>query len=158
MAETGISTIRPVAPGEADAVVELVGEVLREFGLVFGQGCSTDEDLRRLPASYAARGGAFWLASDPGGLIGTCGVFPLSSDMFELRKMYLRPAARGRGIGKQLLDVAITWSRERGARQIVLDTIDEMAGAIAFYEAHGFVRDDAQIRGSRCTRGYVLTL
>ena len=40
----------------------------------------------------------------------------------------------------------------------MLDTTDAMARAIAFYEAHGFVRDDAEIRGARCTRGYVLTL
>jgi hypothetical protein len=41
---------------------------------------------------------------------------------------------------------------------MVLDTVEEMAHAIAFYEAHGFVRDDAQIRGARCTRGYSRSL
>ena len=61
---------------------------------------------------------------------------------------------RGLGAGKRLLDTAIEWSRAHGGTVVVLDTVEEMAKAIAFYEAHGFVRDDAQVRGSRCTRGY----
>lgn len=41
---------------------------------------------------------------------------------------------------------------------MVLDTTEAMGAAIAFYERHGFVRDDTQIRGARCTRGYVRRL
>ena len=48
--------------------------------------------------------------------------------------------------------------RTKGGTRIVLDTIEEMTRAISFYEAHGFVRDDCQVRGSRCTRGYARTL
>ena len=40
----------------------------------------------------------------------------------------------------------------------MLDTTHPMIAAIAFYESHGFVRDDAQIRGSRCHRGYAKAL
>jgi GNAT superfamily N-acetyltransferase len=72
--------------------------------------------------------------------------------------MYLRGASRGLGIGKRLLDVAVAWVRAQGGTRMVLDTVDQMTQAIAFYEANGFVRDDAQIRGARCTRGYVRVL
>ena len=41
---------------------------------------------------------------------------------------------------------------------MVLDTVEEMTRAIAFYEANGFVRDDSYIRGSRCSRAYVRAL
>jgi hypothetical protein len=41
---------------------------------------------------------------------------------------------------------------------VVLDTTHSMSAAIAFYERNGFVRDDAQIRGARCSRGYRLDL
>lgn len=148
--------IREVETGDVPAVVALVTDVLGEFGLEFGKGATTDDELRELPASYAARGGAFWIAEHGGAVIGTCGVFPVAPATFELRKMYLRPATRGAGLGRQLLDVAVAWVRARGGTQLVLDTVEEMRAAIAFYEAHGFVRDDAQIRGSRCTRGYTL--
>ena len=56
------------------------------------------------------------------------------------------------------LDTAIAWSREHGGSSMVLDTVEEMTSAIRFYEAHGFTRDDRQIRGSRCTRGYIRPL
>jgi GNAT superfamily N-acetyltransferase len=150
--------VREVTAEDVAAVVALVAETLAEFGLEFGRGAVTDAELHDLPASYAARGGAFWVGCDGEAMLGTCGVFPVGGDAFELRKMYLRPAARGRGLGTQLLDVAVAWVTARGGTRLVLDTVDAMTRAIAFYEAHGFVRDDAQIRGSRCTRGYVRVL
>jgi putative acetyltransferase len=150
--------ILPVAAEDVPAVIGLVTEVLAEFGLRFGDGSATDEQLRALPGSYVDRGGAFWVARAGDLMVGTCGVFPVAARDFELRKMYLRPAARGQGIGHELLDEAVTFARARAAHRLVLDTTEQMAGAIAFYEAHGFIRDDAQIRGCRCTRGYARLL
>ena len=150
--------IRPIERRDVPEVLALVAGVLAEHGLVFGKGSATDDQLRDLPGSYEHHGGAFWIASHAGALVGTCGVFPLAADTFELRKMYLRPTARGLGLGKRLLDVAVDWTRARGGTCMVLDTVEEMSRAIAFYEANGFVRDDAQIRGARCTRGYARRL
>lgn len=150
--------IREVRAGDVPAVIELVAATLREFGLEFGVGAPTDEQLHHLPGSYAEHGGAFWIARDGDAIVGTAGVFPVTDGTFELRKMYLRPETRGTGIGKRLLDTAIAWSREHGGRWLVLDTVEAMSRAIAFYERHGFVRDDAQRRGSRCSRGYALPL
>jgi len=146
--------IRPVERRDVPAVVALVTDVLAEFGMTFGN--STDDALLELPESYAT--GAFWVAYDGDALAGTCGVFPVAPTTFELRKMYLRPTVRGLGLGTRLLDVAVAWARDRGGTSLVLDTTEQMARAIAFYEAHGFVRDDAQIRGARCSRGYARPL
>ncbi len=148
--------LREVRASDVPEVLALVAEVLAEHGLEFGRGSPTDEQLHHLPSSYAS--GAFWVAHHHGALIGTCGVDPVEPGTCELRKMYLRPSARGLGAGKQLLDVAVAWTRAHGGTRLVLDTVESMARAIAFYEANGFVRDDTQIRGARCTRGYVLSL
>jgi GNAT superfamily N-acetyltransferase len=151
--------VREVRDGDVRHVVTLVTDVLAEFGLRFGAGSTTDDEVTQLPGSYADRGGAFWVATDEAGLIlGTCGAFPVAPSVYELRKMYLLPAARGRGAGRQLLDACVAWTRARGALRLVLDTTEQMDRAIAFYEKHGFVRDDAQIRGARCSRGYALDL
>ncbi|MDQ3335432.1 MAG: GNAT family N-acetyltransferase [Myxococcota bacterium] len=151
--------IRPVAAGDVPEVIQLVADTLAEFGLEFGKGSQTDEELHQLPASYAARGGQFWIArAESGELLGTAGMYPLSPTTFELRKMYLRPTSRGLGLGKQLLDTCAAWTQRRGGTHIVLDTMEKMQRAIAFYEAHGFVRDDTHIRGSRCSRGYIKAL
>jgi putative acetyltransferase len=154
------SLIRPIAAGDVPAAVELVRDSLAEFGLTFGNGSPTDEEVRGLPASYADRGGAFFAAidADSGALLGTAGVFPIERGVYELRKMYLRPEARGHGVGARLFDACLGFCRERGAERMVLDTLHAMTAAVAFYEKRGFVRDDSQIRSSRCSRGYRLDL
>lgn len=150
--------VRPVEASDVAAVTALVADVLGEFGLEFGTGSPTDDELFALPASYARAGGAFWVALRAGELLGTCGVFPVAAGTYELRKMYLRGESRGLGIGKRLLDTAVEWTRAQGGTRMVLDTIDAMKQAIAFYEANGFVRDDAQKRAARCSRGYLRML
>jgi len=150
--------IREVTADDVPAVVAHVTEVLAEFGLTFGTGSPTDDQLRGLPGSYRDHGGMFWVAYVDGALVGTAGVFPVEPGTFELRKMYLRPTTRGLGIGKRLLDTCIEWTRAQGGDRIGCDTIDAMQRAIAFYEANGFVRDDSQMRAERCTRGYRLDL
>jgi putative acetyltransferase len=150
--------IRQVTSEDVPDVIRIVADTLAEFGLEFGQGSSTDDELRDLPSSYALCGGAFWVAHHDGALVGTCGMYPVKPKLYELRKMYLRPASRGLGLGKRLLDHALDWTRARGGTHVVLDTMEKMTRAIAFYEQHGFVRDDAQIRGTRCSRGYIRAL
>jgi putative acetyltransferase len=151
--------IRPVVAADVPQVVALVRDTLAEFGLVFGEGAETDAPVLDLPRSYEATGGAFWVAVAPNGdIVGTCGVAPVAPGDYELRKMYLRPDVRGAGVAQRLLDECVAWARARSGRRIVLDTIHEMDRAIRFYERNGFVRDDAQIRGSRCSRGYARVL
>jgi len=152
--------VREVVASDVTEIVDHVARVLAEFGLTFGTGSPTDDQLRGLPGSYAEHGGAFWIARVDNVLVGTCGVFPVdaATRTFELRKMYVRPTSRGLGVGAKLLDVAVEWVRAHGGRRIGLDTIDEMTRAIEFYEAHGFVRDDSQMRAARCTRGYLRVL
>jgi putative acetyltransferase len=150
-----VVTVRPVTTVDVPGVVALVRETLAEFGLRFGEGSKTDDELAALPASYEKEGGAFWVAVDAGGsIVGTCGVFPVGAGDVELRKMYLHPGARGTGLGKRLLEESVSWCRAHGVGRLVLDTTEQMTRAIAFYEANGFVRDDTQVRGSRCSRGY----
>jgi GNAT superfamily N-acetyltransferase len=150
--------VREVEAADVTEVVALVRDVLAEFGLQFGEGSPTDAELAALPASYRARGGAFWVALAEGAIVGTCGVFPVAPATFELRKMYLRPATRGLGVGRALLETAVAWTRAQGGERLVLDTTEQMQRAIAFYESHGFVRDDTQVRGARCSRGYTRVL
>ncbi len=152
-------SIRAITEGDVEGAVAVVRDTLAEYGLEFGVGSETDNDVRQLPGSYTTRGGHFLVAVDDAGtVVGTAGVFPLEPGVYELRKMYLRPDVRGHGLGARLFDACLAFCREQTARQVVLDTRENMTTAIAFYERRGFVRDDAQKRGSRCTRGYRLEL
>jgi putative acetyltransferase len=149
-------TVREALRSDVPEITELVREVLAEFGLVFGIGSKTDEEVTRLPDSYVDHGGAFWVATDSTNqVIGSCGVFPIDETTLEVRKMYLYPRARGQGAAQLLMDVCVDFARNTGKKKLVLDTIHQMDRAITFYEKNGFVRDDSQIRGARCTRGYI---
>lgn len=139
---------------DVPAIVALVTHTLAEFGIVFGQGSPTDEQLLLLPGSYEDAGGRFFVIEIGGRLVGTAGVFPISAGVYELRKMYLETTARGHGVGQHLPDACVRYVRERAGRRIVLDTTEQMTAAIAFYEKNGFVRDDAYISAPRCSRGY----
>lgn len=146
--------IRHVEAGDVAAVVELVRTTLAEFGIVFGEGAETDVQLEQLPGSYTGSGGAFFVAVDEAQVIGTAGLALVEPGLFELRKMYLRPEARGRGVGQLLFDACLAHAIAHGGKRIVLDTTEKMTTAIAFYERNGFVRDDTQRRAPRCSRGY----
>jgi len=152
--------IREVQSSDVDAVVALVRTTLAEFGITFGQGAETDEQLSHLPASYTAHGGAFFVAEENGVLVGTAGVAALPDEpgVFELRKMYLSPSTRGKGVGQQLFDACRRCVTPTGGNRVGVDTTGKRTAAIAFYERNGFVRDDTQRRASRCSRGYRLDL
>lgn len=150
--------VRPVLAADVPRVEALLRAVLQEFGLAFGEGSATDAQVLELPTSYTDHGGAFWVAEIDGELRGTCGVFPVAPGVMELRKMYLTASSRGHGIGAALLAEATAFARAAGAARLVLDTTEQMKAAIAFYERHGFVRDDTEVRGARCSRGYALAL
>jgi putative acetyltransferase len=150
--------IKEIEAAEVPQAIALVRDTLAEFGLSFGEGSPTDGQLHGLPGSYRDGGGAFFVALDEGVVIGTAGIAPVGEGRYELRKMYLRPGTRGRGVGQQLLQACLDFAKRQAARAVVLDTREEMKAAIAFYEKNGFVRDDAQKRASRCTRGYRLDL
>jgi putative acetyltransferase len=156
--ETAIPIIRPVRAGDVAAVLALVRTTLAEFGLGLGEGADSDALLANLPGSYADAGGAFFVAELGGALVGTAGLARLGNSDFELQKMFLSPATRGKGVGRKLLTACLDVARAAGARRVVLDTNSRMTDAIAFYEKSGFVRDDSVCHAGRCDRGYRLDL
>jgi putative acetyltransferase len=151
--------VERISEAHVPQAIELVRATLAEFGLAFGEGSATDAQMLGLPGSYRDVGGEFFVALDKEGmLVGTAGVAPVAETTLELRKMYLAPHTRGHGVGQALLEACLAFCRAHGAKAVVLDTVDDMHAAVAFYERNGFKRDDTQIRGCRCSRGYRLDL
>src|SRR5438477_12082376 len=94
-----------------------------------------DEELRTLPGRYAPPQGSLLLA--PGR--GCVGLRPLDTQTAEMKRLFVRPAARGQGLGRTLAQAAIADARERGYSRMVLDTIGEKMGeAGALYRPLGF--------------------
>ena len=121
-------------PAHVDGYRELVIDTLREFG--FEPDSRIDPDLKDPLGSYSA----LWVALADGEVVGSVAFRDLGDGALELKRMYLRREARGRGLGKRLLATALDYARESGADVVRLDTSERMETARHLYEAHGFVR------------------
>jgi GNAT superfamily N-acetyltransferase len=122
--------LRVAEPGPA---LEEVRALLREYWDSFGftpcfQGF--DEELASLPGDYA-------LFLDPGA--GCVAIRPLAARTAEMKRLYVRPSARGSGLGRRLALHAIEYARAQGYERVLLDTIAErMTAAVALYRSLGF--------------------
>ena len=105
------------------------------FDLGF-QGWS--EELARLPGAYAPPGGVLLLAMDGERPLGCVALRRYDGDAAEMKRLYLRPEARGRGFGVALVEAALAEARRLGYRRVRLDTVPGMEAAQAIYRSLGF--------------------
>ena len=130
-------------PGSAPRIaladdVELVRTLFREYAEGIGVDLSFqgfEEELAALPAGYDAILVA-WLAGEPAGCVG---VRSLGDGICEMKRLYLRPAARGAGVGRALAESVIERARALGYTRMRLDTMPSMAVAVTLYRSLGFV-------------------
>lgn len=141
---------------ENSALVEQVRELFREYYEWLGQSvCSRRlaEEIADLPGPYAPPEGRLLLARrtwveeghceastdhrrEP---LGCVGVRPHHAEACEVKRLYVRPAARGMGLGRALLDAALAAAREIGYREALVTTLpDTMPTAREMYVRSGF--------------------
>jgi putative acetyltransferase len=131
----------PATPEELDSVRDIFREYARGLGvdLCFQQ---FDQELADLPGDYAAPRGALMVATVDGELAGCCALRPLDTADYpnsaEMKRLYVRKAFRGFGLGRQLAEAALDAARQGGYACVLLDTLDEMEAARALYVDLGF--------------------
>ena len=113
------------------------------------------EEIDVIPEYYAARQGGFWIATEDEAVVGMFGLERAGEGAAELRRMYVAPEARRRGIARALLARAETECRAAGFRRLVLSTSEIQDAAIALYRAAGFrlVREEIAITENNKTVG-----
>ena len=100
------------------------------------------EELSELPGEYAAPRGVLLLAEVDGSIAGCCALRPLDASDYpnaaEMKRLYVRKAFRGFGLGRQLAEAIMDAARQAGYACVLLDTLDGMEAARALYAELGF--------------------
>jgi ribosomal protein S18 acetylase RimI-like enzyme len=102
-----------------------------------------EQELATLPGKYAPPGGALLLAESDRGAAGCVAIRPLTQDICEMKRLYVRPAFRGTGLGRRLAEGAMGAARQRRYTKVRLDTLASMSSARSLYGSLGFKEIDA---------------
>jgi len=97
-----------------------------------------EEELQALPGKYAPPRGRLYLAHNGEQALGCIALRPFATDICEMKRLYVRDAARGFGLGRALAETVIADAQAMGYRSMRLDTLPAMNAAIGLYSALGF--------------------
>jgi len=133
--------IRPLKKTDNPVLAELIRVVFREFKIDKPNTVYTDPTTDSLYELFETPKSKYWVAEENEKLLGGCGVYPtegLPVGCAELVKFYLAAEARGKGIGKRLMQKSIDSAKELGYKQLYLESFPELGKAIGMYEKAGF--------------------
>ncbi len=125
--------------------METVRDIFREYAATLGVDLAFQDfeaELASLPGDYAAPRGHLLLAQVDGAIAGCCALRPLDAADYpnasEMKRLYVRKAFRGFGLGRELAEAMLDQARRAGYACVLLDTLDGMESARALYTDLGF--------------------
>jgi putative acetyltransferase len=142
------SSAHPGPPGLVVRQAETTSEIAqaRELFLEYEKALGIslcfqgfDNELAGLPGKYAPPSGRLLLCLYAGALAGCVALHALDAEIGEMKRLYLRPAFRGKGLGQAMVDAIVAEARAIGYRRLRLDTIaPRMKNAVSLYRRMGF--------------------
>lgn len=127
-------------PGDFEVVHVLFAEYIHSLGIDLSfQG--VDVELAQLPGKYAAPRGVILIARNvTGEVLGCVALRPWRQPgVCEIKRLYVRAAARGQALGRRLAEAVIDWAARAGYRRVLLDTLASMQAARRLYAGLGFM-------------------
>lgn len=97
-----------------------------------------EQELAGLPGKYAPPEGRLIVARSDNALAGTIALRTLGDGVCEMKRLFVRPAFRGNGLGRRLVERLIDEARAIGYQRMRLDTLASMTDAVKLYKATGF--------------------
>ncbi len=136
-----IQIIQPSTHAELEAAAQIIQEYADSLDVDLTFQAFSSE-LASLPGHYAGPRGALLLALVDDAVAGCCAMRPMDeadyANACEMKRLYVRKAFRGFGLGRQLAETTMDAARRAGYTHILLDTLDDMEAARALYDELGF--------------------
>ena len=136
-------SIRSIKSTDNAPLALIIRQALAEFGADKPGTVYTDPSTDYLSKIFDNKSSIYFVAEENGIILGGGGIYPtqgLPEGTCELVKMYLTPQARGKGIGRKIMDECFAFAKKAGYQQIYLESMPELAHAVAIYERLGFER------------------
>lgn len=136
---SSVTIIRPARfPEDTDKVLEIWRAFIAQSSVNLDyQG--NDAEFAHLPGKYRAPEGCVLLADRDGDIDGCIAFRKISTDICEMKRLYVRPHARGGQLGRALVERLIEEARIAGYREMRLDVMEKFVAARRLYAALGFV-------------------
>ena len=138
----GTTGLRMITMAQSAEQLAQVRELFLEYAKSLGFSLcfqSFDQELAGLPGDYAPPSGRLLLAEYDGHPAGCAALHKLDAEVCEMKRLYLRPEFRGKGLGRALAERILSDARGIGYKRLRLDTVEPlMKDAIAMYRKIGF--------------------
>jgi putative acetyltransferase len=134
-------TIRSIQQGDNETIAGIIRNTLVEFGANHPGTVYFDPTTDHLDELFQTENSAYWIVEYNGEIVGGGGIYPtkgLPEQTCELVKLYLLPVARGKGMGKALIEKCHQKAAELGFTKIYLETMPELTIAVPLYEKMGY--------------------
>ena len=150
--------IRDWQPSDRLVAAEIIKVALQEYGLPW-QPASADQDVIEVESAYLAIGGEFWVVEQDSAIVGTAAYQPIARghNAVEIRKMYLLPEVRGKGLGKYLLFQLEKAIAIKDYQEIWIETASILREAVKLYERNGYLPAKG-VETDRCDLVYLKRL
>jgi ribosomal protein S18 acetylase RimI-like enzyme len=137
-AEAAGYRIRSATGADHDAVARELAAYLAFLGETL-DGEGLDRDIAQWQSVYDGDHGVLLVVVEPGGeVVGTAAVRRLEPGIGEIKRMWIRPAHQGKGLGRPLMDACLAAARALGFQRLRLDSERKLQAALHLYHAYGF--------------------
>ncbi len=146
--------IRNWQPDDRQIVANIIASILAEYSLSW-EPEGADLDVLQVEKFYQNIGGEFWVIERQGKILGTSAYYPIprGNKAVEIRKMYLLPEVRSKGLGKFLLKELENRIAECKFQEIWIETVTVLQEAVKLYESNGYQLTTG-VETKRCDRVY----